>query len=639
MRILISGGEAVVCETARALLARLKPFGFGETVLTPGFGMTETCAGSIFSRAFPKVDGAQEFASLGTAVQGLEIRIADNQGDALPDGQIGELQLRGSIITPGYHNNAAATQASFSHDGWFRTGDLGMLRNGVLRLSGRSKDNIILNGVNYYSHEIETELGKVDGIESSYVAACPIRPKGSDTEQVAIFFHPSFPISDELRLHRLLVEIRDRLVLLWGFRPTVMLPLQKSDMPKTSLGKLQRTALRKHFEESAFTVEQCFVAEMTKRALGGYIPPESNNETVLVDIYADMFGLIADQISATTNFFDLGGTSLDIIVLKVRVERAFHIDVPTLWLMQYPTIRALAQKLSSSDPQIPAQYNPIVAFNKAGTHPPLFCVHPGLGEVLVLANLAKYFVHERPFYALRARGFNKGEEFFTSFAEMVETYITAIRSIQPHGPYYVSGYSYGDIVAFEIAKSLESLGEVVAFVGIFDLPPHIFNKMQELTFTESILKLGFCLNLITQDEIAVLSPTMYETPETEQIRLLIGRIPPKKLIELDLDEEKFHTWLSVSLSLTAMSRRFEPKGRIQSVTVFHANPLTGTKDAWLKRLNAWNDFTREKNRYVAIDGEHHTLMGPKHVATFQATLRMELELAQREVEGETKLTA
>ncbi len=106
----------------------------------------------------------------------------------------------------------------------------------------------------------------------------------------------------------------------------------------------------------------------------------------------------------------------------------------------------------------------------SGEKTPLFCVHPGVGEVLVFVNLAQYFVGDRPFYALRARGLNEGEQPFTSFAEMVETYVAAIRKRQPHGPYAVAGYSFGGAVAFEIAKVLEAAGERVDFVGSFNLP-------------------------------------------------------------------------------------------------------------------------------------------------------------------------
>src|SRR5439155_497121 len=131
--------------------------------------------------------------------------------------------------------------------------------------------------------------------------------------------------------------------------------------------------------------------------------------------------------------------------------------------LQNPTVRALAARTAPGCLEVGREYDPIVPLQLSGNKTPLFCVHPGVGEVLVFVNLAKYFVNERPFYALRARGFNEGEKYFATFDEMVSTYVSAIRSRQPHGPYAVAGYSYGGAVAFEIAKVLESKGERAAF--------------------------------------------------------------------------------------------------------------------------------------------------------------------------------
>src|SRR5262249_19053393 len=151
-------------------------------------------------------------------------------------------------------------------------------------------------------------------------------------------------------------------------------------------------------------------------------------------------------------------------------------DLPVASILQAPSVRLLARRLTGG---AQAGYDPLVRLQHTGDGVPLFCVHPGLGEGLVFVNLAKYLVNERPFFALRARGFGPGEKPFGSFAEMVDAYATAIRRVQPHGPYAVAGYSYGGAVAFEIAKALEAQGEPVPFVGIFNLPPHISGRMNE----------------------------------------------------------------------------------------------------------------------------------------------------------------
>ncbi|MFE2679741.1 thioesterase domain-containing protein, partial [Streptomyces hygroscopicus] len=263
-----------------------------------------------------------------------------------------------------------------------------------------------------------------------------------------------------------------------------------------------------------------------------------------------------------------------------------------------------------------------------GGTPPRFCVHPGVGEVLVFVNLAKYFVGDRPFYALRARGFDEGEKPFTSFEEMVDCYVAAIRARQPHGPYAVAGYSYGGAVAFEIAKALEAQGERVDFVGSFNLPPHIKYRMEELDFVETATNLAFFLDLINKKQSLDLPAELRPLPKEEQLARLLRIAPRGRLRELDLDLGKFTAWAELAHGLTALGRDYRPSGTTRSMTVFYAIPLRGTKEDWLQHeLRRWDEHTTEPNRYVDVPGEHYTLMGPRHVAAFQAILRRELDRA------------
>ncbi|KVE41070.1 non-ribosomal peptide synthetase [Burkholderia sp. BDU5] len=630
LRHIVSGGEAIVVATGQRFLDLLAPCGLAPNAMWPAFGMTETCAGSVYSREFPEGDADREFASLGLPVLGLQMRIADDRNNLLPDGEPGEFQLRGPMIFHRYHNNDEATRAAFTDDGWFRTGDLGRIENGRLWLVGRSKDSVIVNGVNYFSHELETTLEELDGIKRSFVAAFPTRNSGDESEQLVVTFTPSFPLEDEDQLHRLIIAIRNGTILLWGFRPALILPLPEDAFPKTSLGKTQRTIMRKRLEAGGYDGYKASVADMTNRQIGGYVAPAGETETAVAAIFAEMFQVAPDAISATASFFDLGGTSLDILKLKRHVEQRLHVvDLPIVTILQNPTVRALAARLASGERVAAGEYDPVVPLQLTGAKTPLFCVHPGVGEVLVFVNLAKYFVNERPFYALRARGFNEGETYFSSFDEMVNTYVEAIRKRQPHGPYAVAGYSYGGAVAFEIAKVLESQGERVDFVGSFNLPPHIKYRMDELDEVEGAVNLAFFLSLIDKQQSLTLPPQLRAAmPEQDPLAYLIDNAPPGRLAELDLDLLKFRAWAGLAQSLLTLGRSYAPSGNVQSMSIFYAIPLRGAKEDWLnKELRRWDEFTRAPNRYIDVAGEHYTLMGPAHVGTFQAVLRSELDRA------------
>ncbi|WP_432586727.1 non-ribosomal peptide synthetase [Streptomyces sp. HD1123-B1] len=628
LRHIVSGGEANVVATGEAFLDRYAPYGLRRGALWPAFGMTETCAGSIYNRGFPAGDRGEEFANLGTPVLDLRIRVADDDHRELPPGEVGELQLSGPMITSGYYRDTSATEEAFTPDGWFRSGDLGRIDDGRLTLVGRSKDSIIVNGVNYFSHEMEAALEQLDGVAGGYAAAFPTRRPGSDTEQLVIAISPELAEDDEAGLYRLLTAVRATVVMHWGFRPSLVLPLPREAFPKTSLGKTLRRRMRQRLETGGFDDVIERVTELTTRRLGGHTPPEGRTERVLAEIFAEMFDTDPDRISATASFFDLGGTSLDILRLRRQVARRLGADLPVITVLTAPTVRLLAARLTGGDTPGAGDYDPVVPLQTGGEKTPLFCVHPGVGEVLVFVNLAKYFVGDRPFYALRARGFNEGEKPFGSFEEMVDTYVRAIRARQPHGPYALAGYSYGGAVAFEMAKVLEAEGERVDFIGSFNLPPHIKYRMEELDFIETAVNLAFFLDLINKRQSLDLPAELRPLPREEQLTRLLRIAPPDRLAELDLDLARFTAWAELAHGLTDLGRGYHPSGTVRSMSVFYAIPLRGTKEDWLNdELRRWDEHTTGPNRYLDVPGEHYTLMSPQHVAAFQSVLRRELDRA------------
>ncbi|MFD4478870.1 alpha/beta fold hydrolase [Streptomyces sp. NPDC058471] len=635
VRHIISGGEATVTGTVRAFLDALAPYGLREDVIVPAFGMTETCAGSVFNREFAARDQETEFPPLGRPVRGLRIRIVDGDGTVLASSdrpataESGEVQLHGTMVTEGYFGNDEATAQAFTPDGWFRTGDLGRLdAEGRLTLVGRTKDSVIVNGVNYYSHDLEAVLDELDGVRRGRLAAFPIRPDGADSEQLAVAFVPAGDPADDSAVYRALVAIRSSTVMHWGFRPQLILPVAEEDIPRGNLGKVQRSRLRTAVETGALDAALRRSDEVSTRFLGDYVAPEGDVEIALAAIYARV--LNTEKVPTTASFFDLGGTSLDVLRLKLEIQTEFGIDgVPMSMLLQAPSVRALAVRLTAArSADAGSAYDPLVPLQVTGDGTPLFCVHPGLGEVLVFVNLAKYFTGERPFYALRARGFGQGESHFASFDDMVTTYVEAIRRTQPSGPYAVAGYSYGAAVAFEIAKRIEADGDEVKFVGVFNLPPSISGRMNEITFTDGAINLALFLELIAPADIEGLTATLRPLPEADQLAYLIDHAPKRRLIELDLTVEQFTTWVHLAQNMVHLGRSYEPSGTVDDVRVFYCTPLKGTKQEWLDhQLRHWDDFTRNPNRYIEVDGEHYTLMSPQHVQTFQATLRHELSLA------------
>ncbi|MEU6389498.1 non-ribosomal peptide synthetase [Streptomyces sp. NPDC046939] len=618
LRHIVSGGEAVPCATGTAFLEK---FGLPPGVLWPAFGMTETCAGSVYSLDFPDGDQGQEFAAVGRPVENLDMRISDT----------GELQLRGPMITPGYYRNKEATRAAFTEDGWLRTGDIGRVDDGRLTLIGRDKDSIIVNGVNYYSQDIETVLHQLDGVAPSYVAAFPIRPPGSDTEQLVIAFSPT--TDDDRALFRVLTAVRSTVVMHWAFRPALVIPLPQEAFTKNSLGKISRATLRAKLAAGQFADVIARTADLVRRHQGAYEPPRTPTEEALVEIYADLFDMKPDDISATADFFDLGGTSLDLLRLRRAVSD--RLDVPEVeisTLLTAPTVRALAESISGEA----RAYDPVVAMRDDGDKAPFFCVHPGAGDVLALLDLSRYFAGDRPFYALRARGFNEGETPFATHAEMLAVYTAAIQARQPHGPYALAGYSSGSIVAYAIAQELQARGEQVAFFGCIDFPPLLRPLLSGLDFPVTISVLALFLGLITPEQSRKLPTELRGLPTREQLAQVVRAASERRLLELDMDAEKFTNWMTLAESLKAVRAEYDPSGTLPQITVFHGAeppplpifddmPADEAKVLWLELLHGWDKFSDQPVRYFQVPGEHHMLTTRPHAVTLQARLRRQID--------------
>jgi len=293
----------------------------------------------------------------------------------------------------------------------------------------------------------------------------------------------------------------------------------------------------------------------------------------------------------------------------------------------------LVDKILNPSPTDVNIYDPIVPLQTTGDKTPIFFVHPGVGEVLIFVNLAKYFYGERPFYAFRARGFDKDQPVFTSMAEMVGCYADAMQKIRPHGPYALAGYSYGGVVAYEVAKVLESRGEEVKFVGLINIPPHIADRMHEISYTSGMLNLSYFLGLITKQDAVDLDEPFSKFPKEEQLQKVWDMAPPQRLEELQLSIPKLDHWVGIARSLIECGKTYVPSGSVEVLDVFYAIPLKGTKADWVnKQLKPWQGFCRrdvegreDGATFTDVPGQHYTLMDFDHVPLFQKIFRERLE--------------
>ncbi|MBF0238361.1 MAG: SDR family NAD(P)-dependent oxidoreductase [SAR324 cluster bacterium] len=252
MGFLVNAGEQIVAKTARKFLKLLQSYGMPSHALRPAFGMSETCSGITWSEGFTLENSSDDtsFVELGGPIPGASLRIVDDHNQIVAEGTIGRFQVKGPSVTVGYYKNPERNREQFTEDGWFNTGDLGYLQEGHLVLTGRDKDDIIINGVNFYSHEIEAVVEELEHLEISYTAACAVHLPGDHSDKLAVFFVS--PIEEPHFLTTLIKKIRGTVAQKVGIRPDYLIPVKKETIPKTAIGKIQRSQLSQRFQSGEF---------------------------------------------------------------------------------------------------------------------------------------------------------------------------------------------------------------------------------------------------------------------------------------------------------------------------------------------------------------------------------------------------
>jgi fatty-acyl-CoA synthase len=264
-RLALNGAEPVEPAAVEAWLAAgarhgLRPgaafcaYGMAESTVAvtfpqPGAGMTvdDVDARVLETERYAAPVGADErgarrLAFLGRPVPGLELRIVDpDRGVTLRDREAGEIELRGSSVTPGYFRNAVATEAAF-RDGWLRTGDLGYLVDGELVVCGRIKDVIIVAGRNVFPEDIERAVADVDGVRAGNVIAFGA-PGRRGRETVVVVAETKADDAAPVR-EAVASRVNDAVGL-----PAEVVLVRAGSLPKTSSGKLQRSLCKRQYTD------------------------------------------------------------------------------------------------------------------------------------------------------------------------------------------------------------------------------------------------------------------------------------------------------------------------------------------------------------------------------------------------------
>jgi amino acid adenylation domain-containing protein len=443
LRILILGGEQVLQRDIELYKQH-----FSDTCrVFVSLGSTET--GTVTQFMVNKNTLIQSSTvPIGYSVEGMEVLLLDELGAEVESGDVGEIAVKSEYLALGYWQNLELTREKFStiaedNRRIYRTGDLGRFESdGCLIHMGRKDFQVKIRGFRIEIAEIELALLNTGKIKEVVIIACD-DVRGDKSLVAYVVFQSNLILSaKELRL-----EIQHQL-------PSYMLPsafIFLDALPLTPNSKIDRTALP--------------TPDLTKSTPGTkLVTPRNTVEQKLIEIWEEV--LEVHPISIKDSFFDLGGYSLLSIQLFNKIENQFGVKLPLSSLLNSETIEKLAVVLSGIEPA--NNWSSVVEIQPHGEESPLFFMHPLGGEVMCYRKLAMHLGSERPFYALQPQGLDGKETPHTRVEDMASRYIRDMQNVQPQGPYFIGGFSFGGIIALEVAQQLQQQGEEVASLIMLD---------------------------------------------------------------------------------------------------------------------------------------------------------------------------
>jgi amino acid adenylation domain-containing protein/non-ribosomal peptide synthase protein (TIGR01720 family) len=608
MRILVVGSDSWYVQEYQ----QWQQLCSSHTRLINSYGVSEATIDSCYFEttaidSYPN----QALVPIGKPFQNINLYVLDAQLQPVPTGVTGELYIGGAGISQGYDKRLDLTAAQFIADPFsssvvaklYKTGDSARyLADGNLEYLGRIDHQVKIRGFRIELGEVESKLGQHPQVSQAVV---DVRSSTSGQQHLVAYLvttPPEPPTTSEFR-HFLATSLPDYML------PSVFVMV--SEFPLTPNGKIDRRALPEPNESNLITV-------------ANFVPPTNFVEQQLAEIWSAV--LECYPISTQANFFDLGGHSLLAIQLMAQVQQQFDRQLPLATLFQYPTIAEMATMLWH--PSAEVAWSSLVPIRPHGDQEPFFCIPGAGGNPIYLHNLAHYLDQDRPFYSFQSLGLDGEAQPHQTVVEIARDYLQAMQTVQPNGPYYLGGHSFGGLVALEIALQLQQQGETVACLAIIDSGAPDLGDVPPLEMDEAdwVYTMVTIVEGMYGQTLDVDLEKLRALDSAAQLVYFQSQLQAAQLLPAGMGITQIKGLIAVYKAQAAMPYRPLEKYH-GKITFLHASEEEDGSDGTDAALHlGWEHFTSQSVVMYLVPGNHYTMMRPPHVTALSAQLNAIFDL-------------
>ncbi len=445
VRRVISTGEPCPPDVAAAFAgSRLRFFNL--------YGPTETTVEAT-GLELESVSGGS--VPIGVPVWNTRVHVLDGELRAVPPGVVGELFVGGVQVARGYWGRPGLSADRFVPDPFggggarlYRTGDLVRWVDGVLVFEGRADDQVKVRGHRVELGEVESVLGQVEGVGAAAVVMREDRP--GDARLVGYVVGRAGCVLEGSSVRAAAA----------GLLSSAMVPsvVEVVDaLPLTSSGKLDRRAL---------SARSAPVVPVVSRA------PQGEREVALAGVFADVLGI--EEVGARDGFFDLGGDSLLVVRLINRVRASLGVELSILEFFTDPTVEGVAERLANAPTQttVPATASArsLLTLGASAGPPDLVFVHSLTGDLSCYREVVAQ-LPEHATFGLTAPGLMDDDEPVDDLQALAARHVKALQESEIDAPLRLVGWSFGGVLALEMAGQLRRAGRDVDLVMMIDSYP------------------------------------------------------------------------------------------------------------------------------------------------------------------------